>query len=67
MGCDVEEDARRPHLITDPTIYLLIESGMRGGVCMISKRHAEANNPMVGNNDREEACSYILDWDANNL
>ena len=54
-------------LITDPAMYLMIESGMRGGVCMISKRHAQANNPMVGNNDPELALSYIVDWDANNL
>ena len=38
-------------LITDPAMYLMIESGMRGGVCMISNRHAQAKNPMVGNND----------------
>ena len=55
------------YLITDPAMYLMIESGMRGGVCMISKRHAQANNPMVGNNDPEQPLSYIVDWDANNL
>ena len=54
-------------LITDPAMYLMIESGIRGGVCMISKRHAKANNPMGGNNDPEHALSYIVDWDANNL
>ena len=27
-------------LIPDPAMSLMIESGMRGGVCMISKRHA---------------------------
>ena len=27
-------------LITYLAMYLMIESGMRGGVCMISKRHA---------------------------
>ena len=54
-------------LITYLAMYLMIESGMRGGVCMISKRHAQANNPMVGNNDPEQPLSYIVDWDANNL
>ena len=28
------------YLITDLAMYLMIESGMRGGVCMKSKRHA---------------------------
>ena len=54
-------------LITEPAMYLMIESGMSGGVCMISKRHAQANNPMVGNNDPEQPFSYILAWEANNL
>ena len=54
-------------LNTDPAMYLLIESGMSGGVCMISKRNGQANNPIVGNNDPEQPFSYIVDWDANNL
>ena len=54
-------------LITDPAMYLMIERGMRGGVCMISKRHAQTNNPMVGNNDPEQPLSYIVDLDANKL
>ena len=37
-----------PDLIYDPAIYLMIESGMRGGVCMISKRFANPNNKALG-------------------
>jgi len=32
-------------LITDPNIYLMIESGIRGGLCYVSQRHAKANFP----------------------
>ena len=53
-------------LITHSAIYLMIESGIRGGVCMKTKRHAQANNPKVGN-DPVQPLSYIVDWDANNL
>ena len=34
-------------LIDDPDIYLMIESRLRGGVSMITKKHAVANNPLV--------------------
>ena len=54
-------------LLTDPAMYLMIESGMRGGVCMISKRHAKANNPAMGALFNPELpTSYIMYLDANN-
>ena len=55
-------------LITDKAMYLMIESGMRGGVCMISKRYAKANNKYMGTlYNRNEPSKYIFYVDANNL
>ena len=55
-------------LITDPAMYLMIEGGMRGGVCMISKRYAKANNKDMGALYNPNLPSkYILYLDANNL
>ena len=54
-------------LITDPAMYQMIESGMRGGVCMISQRYAKANNELVGEYNPEQPKTYISDWDPNNL
>ncbi|KAK3767931.1 hypothetical protein RRG08_052614 [Elysia crispata] len=54
-------------LITDYDQHLFIEKGMRGGISMVSKRHARANNPAVEGYDPEKPNSHILYLDANNL
>ena len=48
-------------------MYLMIERGMPGGVCMISKRRSKADNTQVGNIDPKQPLSNIVDWDANNV
>ena len=40
---------------------------MRGGISMVSKRYAKANNPMVEGYDSSKPKSHILYLDANNL
>ena len=54
-------------LLTDYDQHLLIEKGLRGGVCMASKRYASANNPMVEGYNQEKPNLNILFLDANNL
>jgi hypothetical protein len=54
-------------LLTDYDQHLLIEKGMRGGISMVSRRHAKANNPYVEGYDPGGPNSYILYLDANNL
>ena len=54
-------------LISDPTEFLFYENAIRGGVSMISNRHAVANNPLVPDYDPSVPTSYIQYLDANNL
>jgi hypothetical protein len=54
-------------LLTDYNMFLMTQSGMRGGVAMISHRHAEANNPYLDSYDKSKENSHIIYWDANNL
>ena len=52
-------------LLKDIDMYNFLEMGIRGGISVISQRHAEANNRHIKDvNDNE---NYLLYIDANNL
>ena len=53
-------------LLTYMDMHLFIEKGMRGGISMVSKRYAKANNPLTYY-DPEKENNYIMCYDANNL
>ena len=55
-------------LLQDVDMLLMIENGVRGGVSMIAKRYAEANNKyMEDDYDPSKPTKYIQYLDANNL
>jgi len=55
-------------LLSDPAIFKMMENGMRGGVCMITKRQAKANNKyMKEKYDPSKPSNFIIYLDANNL
>ena len=54
-------------LLTDSNMYLFIEKGLRGGISMVSHRHAIANNPQMENYHPEQPTSFLQYLDANNL
>ena len=53
-------------LLTDYDMLLMVEEGIRGGICHSIHRHAKANNIYTENYDRNEEYSYIQYLDANN-
>ena len=54
-------------LFTDIDMHLFVERGLRGGISMVSKRYAKANNPYVPDYDPSRPNKYIMYLDANNL
>ena len=54
-------------LISDPDMYLMVESGIRGGISSIMKRYAKANNKYVEGYDNDKTSVHIPYLDANNL
>ena len=57
-------------LLTENDMFLFIESGLKGGVSVISHRHAKANHPdleNIGYYNPNEPRRQLLYIDANNL
>ena len=54
-------------LLTDYDMLLMVEEGIRGGICHAIHRHAKANNKYMKNYDKNKESSYIQYLDANDL
>ena len=48
-------------------MLLMVEEGIRGGICISLHRYAKANNKYMNNYNENEESSYIQYLDANNL
>ena len=54
-------------LLTEYDMLLMVEEGVRGGICHSIHRYAKANNKYMKNFNNNEESSYIQYLDANNL
>ena len=54
-------------LLTEQDKFMFVEDGIRGGISMISHRHAKANHPDLPCYDESQPLRHLLNLDANNL
>ena len=54
-------------LLTDYDMLIMVEEGIRGGICHSIHRYAKAKNKYMKNYNNSEESSYIQYLDANNL
>ena len=57
----------RLNLLIVPDILLIVEKGIKGGICHAMHRYAKANNKYMKNYDKNEESSFLEYLDANNL
>ena len=54
-------------LLTDYDMILMIEKGIKGGICQATHRYAKESKKYMKNYDKNIESSYVQYLDANNL
>ena len=54
-------------LITDPTLFLMVENSIRGGLSVVTHKYVKANNEYLADYNPDESTSFCMYLDANNL
>ena len=54
-------------LLTDIDVLLMVEEGIRGGICHSIYQYAKASNKYTKDYDKNKESSYLQYWNVNNL
>ena len=53
--------------MTDLDVLLMVEEGIRGGMCQAVYKYTKANNKYMNNYDKSIMSLFLMYLDANNL
>ena len=54
-------------LLTDTIMLLMVEKGIRGGICHAIHQYTKANNKYMKDHDKSKGSSHLKYWDVNNI
>ena len=54
-------------LLSDVDVLLMVEKGIRGGICHAVYQYAKANKKYMRDYNKNKESSYLKHWDVNNL
>ena len=67
MANSIKKHQNKIRSLTDVDMLLMVEKGIREGMCHSIYQYAKANNKCMRDYDKNKESSYILYWDDNNL
>ena len=63
----LKKTEKRLESLADMNILLMVQKGIKGGICHMIHRYTKANNNYMENYGQNKESSYIQYFDANNL
>ena len=67
MASLLKKDRSNIRIKLNHNMLLMVENGIRGGICQATPRYAKANNKYMKNYDKSIESSHLAFLDANNL
>ena len=67
MASSLKKTNLNLELLTDVDMLLMIEAGIRGGMCQSVYRYAKANNKYMKKYNKNNESSYLIYLDANKM
>ena len=57
----------KAELLTVIDMLLMVEKGIRGGICHAIHQYTKANNKYMKDHDKSKESSHLKYWDVNNI
>ena len=67
MKSSIKKDQVKLDLLTNIDVLLMVENGIRGGICHAIHRYAKAKKKYMKDYNKDIESPYLTYWDVNNF